>query len=175
MVANRACAASSKLYCHEQWLREDVRIADTEGLELHHLYRAMDFLEAHGEFIEERLCHRLVDPLNLDVDVVFYETTSLHFEIDEPDEAEGMGNQASRFKTPPSAEETRKERERVCRCAADRHCPGRDPRRLAGTPLCISRQSGCSHGGPGQGGPARLAAQPLPVRGRCWHGLRGQS
>jgi len=26
MVANRALAPSSKLYCYEQWLREDVRI-----------------------------------------------------------------------------------------------------------------------------------------------------
>jgi hypothetical protein len=93
MVANRACAPSSKLYCHEQWLREDVRIADTEGLELHHLYRAMDFLEAHREVIEESLYYRLADLLNLDVDLVFYDTTSLHFEIDEADESDGVGNQ----------------------------------------------------------------------------------
>ena len=46
MVANRACAGSSKLYCYEQWLQEDVRIDGTEPLQLHHLYRAMDFLEA---------------------------------------------------------------------------------------------------------------------------------
>ncbi len=32
MVANRACAPSSKLYCYEQWLREDVRIEGTESL-----------------------------------------------------------------------------------------------------------------------------------------------
>ena len=37
MVANRACAPSSKLYCHEQWLDEDVRIEGCEGLELHHM------------------------------------------------------------------------------------------------------------------------------------------
>jgi len=43
MVANRACAPSSKLNCFEQWLAEDVRIEGTEKLELHHLYRAMDF------------------------------------------------------------------------------------------------------------------------------------
>ena len=27
MVANRACAPSSKLYCYEQWLKEDVHLA----------------------------------------------------------------------------------------------------------------------------------------------------
>ena len=42
MVANRACAPASKLYCFSQWLAEDLRIAGTERLELTHLYRAMD-------------------------------------------------------------------------------------------------------------------------------------
>ena len=34
MVANRCCAPASKLYCWEQWLREDVRIEGCEKLEL---------------------------------------------------------------------------------------------------------------------------------------------
>jgi transposase len=101
MVANRACAPSSKLYCHEQWLREDVRISGTDELALHHLYRAMDFLEAQREVIEESLYYRLADLLNLDVDLVFYDTTSLHFEIDEADEASAVGNQAAGAKTYP--------------------------------------------------------------------------
>ncbi len=101
MVANRACAPSSKLYCHEQWLAEDVHIAGTDGLALHHLYRAMDFLEAHREMIEESLYYRLADLLNLDVDLVFYDTTSLHFEIDEADQGEAVGNQAAGAKTYP--------------------------------------------------------------------------
>jgi hypothetical protein len=54
MVANRACAPSSKLACYEQWLARDVRIAGTRELELQHLYRAMDFLEANRESIEPR-------------------------------------------------------------------------------------------------------------------------
>jgi hypothetical protein len=41
MVANRACAPCSKLYCYEQWLREDVRIEGAQGLALQHLYRAV--------------------------------------------------------------------------------------------------------------------------------------
>jgi hypothetical protein len=85
MVANRACAPRSKLYCYEQWLREDVRIAGTETLALHHLYRAMDVLEAHKEAIEQALYFRLADLLSLDVELIFYDTTSLHFEIDEID------------------------------------------------------------------------------------------
>ena len=86
MVANRTCAPASKLYCFEQWVREDVRIERTEALELHHLYRAMDAIEASLADIEEELYHHLANLLNLDVELVFYDTTSLHFEIDDPDE-----------------------------------------------------------------------------------------
>jgi hypothetical protein len=41
MVANRACAPASKLYCFSQWRALDVRIAGTERLELQHLDLAM--------------------------------------------------------------------------------------------------------------------------------------
>jgi Transposase DDE domain len=89
MVANRACAPCSKLYGYEQWLREDVRMEGTDTLDLHHLYRAMDVLEAHKEDIEQALYFRLADLLNLDVALIFYDTTSLHFEIDEMDQGYG--------------------------------------------------------------------------------------
>lgn len=89
MVANRACAASSKLYCFEQWLREEVRIAGAETLKLQHLYRAMDFLEANKEAIERAIYFSVADLLNLDVEVIFYDTTSLHFEVDEQDHGAG--------------------------------------------------------------------------------------
>jgi len=89
MVANRALAPCSKLYCYEQWLREDVRIAGAEALKLQHLYRAMDFLEANKEQIERAIFFRVADLLNLDVDLIFYDTTSLHFEIDEEDNGVG--------------------------------------------------------------------------------------
>lgn len=89
MVANRACAPCSKLYCWEQWLKEEVHIPGTQGLSLQHLYRAMDFLEANKEPLEREIFHRVADLLNLDVEVLFYDTTSLHFEIDLDDEGAG--------------------------------------------------------------------------------------
>ncbi len=46
----------------------------------------MDFLEANKADIEQAIYFKLADLLNLDVDIVFYDTTSLHFEIDEEDE-----------------------------------------------------------------------------------------
>ena len=89
MVANRALAPYSKLYCYQQWLNEDIRIKGAEALKLQHLYRAMDFLEANRETIEKAIYFRMADLLNLDVELVFYDTTSLHFEIDEPDRGFG--------------------------------------------------------------------------------------
>ena len=89
MVANRACAPGSKLSCYDQWLRDDVRIDQTDTLALQHLYRAMDLLEAHKDAIEQALYFRLADLLNLDVELIFYDTTSLHFEIDEIDQGDG--------------------------------------------------------------------------------------
>ena len=89
IVANRACAPCSKLYCYEQWLREEVHFEGTAKLELQHLYRAMDFLEANKEAIEKAIYFRMADLLNLDVEIVFYDTTSLHFELDGEDRGVG--------------------------------------------------------------------------------------
>lgn len=71
MVANRALAPCSKLYCYEQWLREDVKIAGTEALSLQQLYRAMDFLEANQEAIERAIFFRVADLLRLAIEVIF--------------------------------------------------------------------------------------------------------
>lgn len=93
MVANKALQPYSKLYCHEQWLPEEVFFEGREALELQHLYRAMDFLEANKEKIERAIYYRVADLFNVDVDLIFYDTTSLHFEIDEEDEVASHGNE----------------------------------------------------------------------------------
>ena len=85
LVANRVVAPSSKRHCQDRWLAEDVHIEGCEGLGLQHLYRAMDVLCEHKDALEQGLYHRLADLLNLDVEVMFYDTTSLHFEIAEED------------------------------------------------------------------------------------------
>ncbi len=86
MVANRALEPYSKLYCWEQWLREEIFLPSARSLELHHLYRAMDFLERHKAEIEKAVYFKVADLMNADVDLIFYDTTSLHFEVDEEDE-----------------------------------------------------------------------------------------
>lgn len=86
MVANRCLSPYSKLYCWEQWLREEVFLPSAGGLDLHHLYFAMDFLEQHKPEVEKSVYFAMADLMNADVDVVFYDTTSLHFEVDDEDE-----------------------------------------------------------------------------------------
>jgi transposase len=92
MVANKALRPYSKLYCHEQWLSEEVFFPGRESLQLQHLYRAMDFLEAHKEEIERAIYFRMADLLDADVDLIFYDTTSMHFEIEAEDEQVSYGN-----------------------------------------------------------------------------------
>jgi hypothetical protein len=87
MVANRALSPYSKLYCWEQWLREEVFLPSCSALELHHLYFALDFLEEHKAPLEKAVYFSMADLMNADVDVIFYDTTSLHFEVDEQDTA----------------------------------------------------------------------------------------
>lgn len=86
MVANRALSPYSKLYCWEQWLREEVFLPSAHALQLHHLYLAMDLLEEHKAEVEKALYFKMADLMNADVDLIFYDTTSLHFEVDQEDE-----------------------------------------------------------------------------------------
>lgn len=92
MVANRALQPYSKLYCHEQWLKEEVFLPAGQELALHQLYRAMDFLLVHQAEVEKAVFFKMADLMNADVDLLFYDTTNLHFEIDEED--------AGRYKGP---------------------------------------------------------------------------
>lgn len=101
MVANRLHDPCSKLRCFETWLPEEVFLPRSEDLELQNLYRAMDFWEAHKEKIEEAVYFRMADLMNADVDLIFYDTTSLHFEIDLEDEYPSTGNRLAGEKPYP--------------------------------------------------------------------------
>ncbi|MFC1642556.1 IS1634 family transposase, partial [Myxococcota bacterium] len=87
MVANRALVPYSKLHCWEQWLTEEVFQPDLWDLNLPHLYFGMDLLESHKAEVEKGVFFAMADLMGADVDVVFYDTTSLNFEIDEEDES----------------------------------------------------------------------------------------
>jgi len=87
MTANRALRPYSKLYCHEQWLKEEVFFPEGQDLQLHQLYRAMDYLLVNQASVEKAVYFKMADLMNADVDLIFYDTTNIHFEIDEEDES----------------------------------------------------------------------------------------
>jgi transposase len=86
MTANRLARPTSKLACYEHWLADEVYWPEAQALALEHLYRALDFLLQHIEPLEEEIFHRIADLLNADVDLIFWDTTTLYCEVDDDDE-----------------------------------------------------------------------------------------
>ena len=85
LVAQRALAPGSKLAA-TRWVAERVAIADCPGFSDDSAYAAMDFLlDALGE-IAARILDSVAHLLNLDVDIVFVDTTSTYWEVDGADE-----------------------------------------------------------------------------------------
>jgi hypothetical protein len=87
LVANRALAPCSKLAAAE-WASEDVAIPGLAAMDDDQAYRALDLLvEADSEAkLQETVFFACADLLNLEVDLLFFDTTSTYFEA-EPDEA----------------------------------------------------------------------------------------
>jgi hypothetical protein len=85
LVANRALAPSSKLAA-ARWISEDVLIAGLPATSDDACYRAMDWLLEIKEQLEEKVFDQLADLLNLEVDLLFFDTTSTYFETGEEDE-----------------------------------------------------------------------------------------
>src|SRR5271167_3873135 len=88
MAANRLDDPVSKLACAERWLPDIAWLPDVAGLAVDQCYRALDFLAVWAEEIEREVFLKAADLFRLDVDLIFYDTTTAYFEIDEPDEDE---------------------------------------------------------------------------------------
>lgn len=84
MVANRLLAPSSKLACYD-WLLDNVHFPEGAKLSLDSLYRSMDVLAKRADEVEEAAFWKLADLFSLDVDVIFFDTTTTYFEIDQED------------------------------------------------------------------------------------------
>jgi transposase len=85
LAAQRALEPGSKLAA-TGWVAQRVAIAGCAGFCDDAAYRAMDFLlDALGEIASE-IFGSVAHLLNLDVDIVFVDTTSTYFEVDLPDE-----------------------------------------------------------------------------------------
>ena len=84
LVANRALAPSSKLAASE-WMSRDVHIDGLGEVTDDACYRAMDWLhDVRGE-LEKQVYFQVADLLNLQVDLLFFDTTSTYFETGEAD------------------------------------------------------------------------------------------
>jgi transposase len=83
LVANRAIAPMSKLSAAE-WVREDAAIPGLSTMDDDHAYRAMDLLvdaDTTGR-VQESVFFAVANLLNLEVDLLFFDTTSSYFERD---------------------------------------------------------------------------------------------
>ncbi len=85
LVANRALAPSSKLAASE-WMSRDVHIGGLADVSDDACYRAMDWLHAVRGELEKQVYFTVAAQLNLEVDLLFFDTTSTYFELEEADE-----------------------------------------------------------------------------------------
>ena len=85
LVANRALAPSSKLAAAE-WITNGVHIENLGEIGEQACYRAMDWLHDVREHLEAGVFNKVATLLNLEVDVLFFDTTSTYFELEEADE-----------------------------------------------------------------------------------------
>ncbi len=74
MVCQRCLEPASKLEA-TRWLGRDVVIDGIAAVSDDELYRAMDFLLACSERVQESVFFSLANLLNLEVDVIFFDTT----------------------------------------------------------------------------------------------------
>lgn len=89
LVANRAIAPASKL-AGAEWASCDVAIPGLQAMDDDQAYRAMDLLvEADAEAkVQEAVFFAAADLLNLEVDLLLFDTTSTYFEREEPETGE---------------------------------------------------------------------------------------
>jgi hypothetical protein len=85
LVANRALKPSSKLAASE-WVGHDVALPGLDTVSDDACYRAMDDLLRIEAKLSRQVYDATADLLNLEVDLLFFDTTSTYFELDEGDE-----------------------------------------------------------------------------------------
>ena len=85
LVANRALDASSKLAATD-WIANDVHIDGLDQINDEACYRAMDWLLEIEPALAKEAYFQVTDLLNLEVDLIFFDTTSTYFETEDADE-----------------------------------------------------------------------------------------
>jgi hypothetical protein len=91
MTANRLCEPKSKLGVWDRWLPK-VYLPSCQDLKLKHMYEAMDLLHEHAAEVEEAIFFKVADLFNLEVDLIFYDTTTASFHVDQEDDPDRYEN-----------------------------------------------------------------------------------
>src|SRR5690606_12050372 len=86
-------------------------IADLPEVEVHSLYRAMDFLLEAATEIQHDVFFSVADLFNLEVDLLFLDTTTTYFEIEGEDEEEEREADADAESRHPASEHEPEPRE----------------------------------------------------------------
>ena len=80
MIASRFILPVSKLSLYDRWLEKMYPEMIDHSIELHHLYRILDLLSEHKEYLEKYLYSYKRDLFSMELDVVLYDLTTLRFE-----------------------------------------------------------------------------------------------
>jgi hypothetical protein len=86
MAAQRLDDPGSKRGCAIRWLPDIAYLPEAKDLTLHQFYRTLDFLAVWSDQIERAVFLQAADLFRLDVDLIFYDTTTAYFETDATDE-----------------------------------------------------------------------------------------
>ncbi len=88
LVINRLLSPSSK---RAHYLSRQKYINSENETELHQIYRSLDVLAENKEKIEEDIFNKNRNLFNMQIDVVFYDVTTFHFESQRKDELRDFG------------------------------------------------------------------------------------
>jgi len=91
LVANRATNPASKLAATD-WARGEAAISGLADMTEDQAYRAMDFLLEAAEEIQREVFFQVANLLNLEVDLIFFDTTSTYFETECEDDFRKYGH-----------------------------------------------------------------------------------
>jgi len=88
LVINRLLSPSSKRH---HYLHRERYIQTDKESKLHGIYRSLDVLSESKEKIEEEIFNKNRNLFNMQIDVVFYDVTTFHFESQRADELRDFG------------------------------------------------------------------------------------
>jgi transposase len=100
MVGNRCLAPKSKLAVSD-WVENDIHIPGLPSIDVQVLYRAMDFLLEFQSELEQEIYWAVSDLMNLEVDLLFFDTTSTYFETEKESTLKNRGYSKDKRKDLP--------------------------------------------------------------------------